>query len=695
MWDVLPEIKELLKLKRYSEAEKKLKLKISKAFKEEQSNEIVRFLKKELLFLNMTGDKNQTTLFCNKLMKYTLDLGIDFGNYIEQCKLLNRELDWYGEQYKSVIQSLYSLDPYTAIHIILATFENLNQFLLASKPDEMERMFYSMYVHGMEANYESGISALNRLLILWSDGFQKGHFRGKFSGLPNDSEQYIEFREKLAPIVRGLNYLEWLCKQVSIQDVLMEINDDEVVFATTSYNEYIKYQLPFIRDASRMQNVLRKYPMVRERFGWQIKDIDFSSIIQIKETGDDFRLLIDPNTFIEAFKRTTESAYQSNLLIIQDTYITNMHELKLKDSNISLSELFLFYYCLKTFALIYFESTQYFIEKYGKEAKAPHLVTDKESISKYFIPLLTTILKRPINQDNINEMLEVYTFGSNSIYDLYYKPVIVKNEKVIIIPSLFMMNNFPKTFLHHMNQLKVNLADRGSNFEIVISKLFSNHDFKVHSGPYPFVYNYEDKEIKGDIDLIAMKGKNLFIGQLKNRIEPLEPQDYRGADKKINKGIIQAEEAELYIKRNLEEFCEIFGIEIEEMKDVTMVPFVLVSCFYGSGQNIRNIPVTDASSLHRFFNEGEINIYPGDGEPYTRKIRSSGKVLPNELEDFLNKPYFLDPEIYGIQMSTNHVYEIRNRIFKFGPQDDWEEKFARSFLAEAIQHFKEIGVLEN
>ena len=96
-----------------------------------------------------------------------------------------------------------------------------------------------------------------------------------------------------------------------------------------------------------------------------------------------------------------------------------------------------------------------------------------------------------------------------------------------------MMNNFPKTFLHHMNELKVNLADRGDSFEKEIQALFTEHDFIVHPDPMTYSYQHEYKRINGDIDLIAKKGNYLFLGQLKNRLEPMEPKDYRGADKKL------------------------------------------------------------------------------------------------------------------------------------------------------------------
>lgn len=121
---------------------------------------------------------------------------------------------------------------------------------------------------------------------------------------------------------------------------------------------------------------------------------------------------------------------------------------------------------------------------------------------------------------------------------------------------------------------------------------------------------------------------------------------------------------------------------------------MLVSCFYGSGQIIQNIPVTDASAIFRFFDDGELIIHPGDGKPYTRRIRTPGDVIPAELENFLYNPYFLEPDVYGIQMARWHAYTIRERKFILGPQDDWMETFSSSLLAEAVDHFNKMGLLE-
>ncbi|CAM4284139.1 hypothetical protein FHS16_002240 [Paenibacillus endophyticus] len=691
MWGELPYLKDLLSSKKYNQAAKHMKTAITEGIQKGEHTEIIRFLRHEMLLLNTSSDSNQTSLFCNQLMKHCLDHGLDIIEYAEQCKILNEELDWYGEQYNQIVREMHALDPITALHVILATFENLNQYLLSNKPDDLERIFYSSYVYGMEADYESGITALNVLLKLWINSCHSERFRGRFKELPYVAEGFKDLRTKLAPIIRSLNYLNWLCKEVSLHHVTMNIQVSEVIFTIHDKSEYIHYKLPFIRDTARMQNALYHFPSIKGRFNWKKEEIDYAKIIQIKESGDDFKLKFGDDTFFEALKQSTELAYQSYLLIIGDMYIHNLHQLKIKDKSVSVMELFFFYNLIRTMGLIYFEATKHFMETIKKEARAPYLIINKKEIAELFSPILSKLFKREFTQLDVNQMIALLTFGSNDIFDLYYKPLIVSGNNVALIPSLFMMNNFAKTFLHHMNALGVNLSDRGDDFEKVMRERFSNNGFKVYPEQWPYAYKYEGKTIKGDIDLIAKKGKYLYLGQLKNRLEPLEPKDYRGADKKINQGISQAEQSELYVKRNQEEFCANFGITLEELDELIIKPFVLVSCFYGSGQVIHNIPVTDASALTRFFDEGEIRAYRGQNEPYSRTLRTTGEVLPNEFNAFLLKPYFLEEEIYGIQLGTHHAYPIRDRKFVLGLDDDLEKLIANSFMAKAYEHFEKVG----
>lgn len=686
MWENLSEINSLLSQKKYNDATSIVKSRIDLCRDEFTKKELIKVLKKELLFSNLSGDSNRTNLFCNKIMNYSLEKGIDLVDYIEQCRVLNAELDWYSEQYHSIIRELFSLDNITALHVILSIFENFNQRILSKVPSEEEQIFYFSYVLGMESNYESGIYSLNKLLELWNKSKISGKFQGRFKQLTHIDNDFKELKNKLGPIIGSLNYLEWLCKEISLYQVSMDTKEHEIILTVNDYEQYRHYKLPFVRETARMQSALISSIMKEEI--QQNKEISYKKIVEVKHCREDFRLKIDQESFIEAFRQSHQEAYKTYKLMIEEIYITDMKDIKIKNSSLSMLDLFWFYYCLNTLAILYFNATQYFIYTEKKGAKAPYLAISKNYLGELFIPLLSRLLNRRVNQKEIDDLVDLFKFGERNINDLYYKPLIVNGNQIIILPSIFRMNNFHKTFMNHMKILDVNLTERGECFEMAIQSLLLKHNFKVNEGKYPFSYRYEEKTFNGDIDLIAQKENYLFIGQLKNRLEPMDPQDYRGADKKIKKGIIQAKLSELYIKRNPEEFCERFGISIEQLENLTIYPFVLVSCFYGSGQIIDGVPIIDDSALFKFLNDGEIKIYPGKGEPFSKLIRTPGDVLVKEFLAFLKRPYFLDKDIYDMQISTNHIFYIRNKKIIFGTAEDANEKFQNSFLKEALVEFE-------
>ncbi|MDD9265044.1 hypothetical protein [Bacillus toyonensis] len=694
MWGHIHTIEKLLESKRYNEALKFTKSKIETLIKEGREKEIISAIRTKKLLLNMSGDLNRTFLFCDKLIKFCLELNLDIKVYAEQCQLLNHELDWSGERYKLLSNDLHSLDPFSALHVILNVFENINHEILGAEPNKIERLYYTHYVYGMESEFESSVNALNKILKLWINGYQSGLFKGKFKGDFSLEKPILELQKQLSPIVRSTNFLEWICKQVTLYQVTLEEAESLVTFTIQDKEEYYRYKLPYIRDTHHMHSFFLNSLHVKGEFDQKINDIDYSRIVKIKESGDDFRLEFTSDILLNELIQSMKVAYQNNLLMIQDTYITNMNELKITNKSITVFEAFIFYHCLRAFALIYFDATKYFINHKKKKPRAPFLVLKYNDIYNHFIPILTKTFGRRLKKEEVNELISLFTFGTNNIYDLYYKPLIVFDDVIIINPSIYLMNNFAKTFLNHMKTLGVNLAERGNNFEVVVRKLFTNQGFIVYQKQYPFSYKHQNEIINGDIDLIARKGDYIYVAQLKNRLEPLEPQDYRGANKKINEGVKQSHNTLLYIERNVDEFCEKLGIKREDFNNLKIQPFVLVSCFYGSGQIIEEIPVIDMSALVRFLDEGQIRAYPPDGqEPFVQDLRTAGDVIPEEFNEFIKNPYFLKNNIYGTQLATQHAFHIRGRKFILRPNEDWQEQLTQNFITKAISYFTQKGII--
>lgn len=689
MWEYRNTIDNFFDSKRYREALSFTIEKMERKINEGKLDEIEKVIREKKWFLNTTGDANRTSLFCEKLMDYCLSTDLDLKDYVRQCQLLNKELDHYGERFNVMIRELYLLHPTNALHVILNVFENINHYILNEKPNELERIYYGPFVYNMESVFESSTTALNRMLGLWLSGCHKGAFRGKYNQELSLKEAGAELQKQLVPIVRAVNHLEWLCEQISIQQVTLEENMSQVIFTIQDNKDYYRYKLPTIRETVRMHSFFFR----EEKPSQSSKQIDYNRIVKVKESGDDFKLVFGIDILLNQLKESIEIANKNTLLMLQDMYITNMMDMKVSSKEIKVFEAFMFYHCLRTFAVIYYEATKHFMKTYQKEPKAPFLCFRNNEIIKYLQPLLKALFKRDVSTEEINNFIGLFTFGNDGINDLYYKPIIVCQDSVVLNPSIYIMNNFAKTFLNHLSTLGVNLSERGDTFEVAVQSLFEIHEFKVYKEKYPFNFIYENKTVEGDIDLIARKGSYLYVGQLKNRLEPLESQDYRGADKKIKIGVKQSKKTLLYIQQNPEEFCGKIGIKLDELKGMEIKPFVLVSCFYGSGQIIDDIPVTDMSALTRFLSEGQIRVFPGDGEPFVQDLRTQGEVIPEEFNDFLMNPYFLNSDVYGLQLAIQHTFPIRERDFILRSKEDPQEQLKNSFITAGAKHFIENNLL--
>ncbi|WP_426052297.1 hypothetical protein MRZ03_26605 [Bacillus cereus] len=128
--------------------------------------------------------------------------------------------------------------------------------------------------------------------------------------------------------------MEWICKEISLQQVALDENESEVTFTIQDIKEYYRYKLPYIRETSRMHSFFLR----EEKFSRKIKEIDYSRIVKVKDSGDDFKLIFTIDILLNQLKNSIEVAYKNNLLIIQDMYITNMDEIHITNKSITVYE---------------------------------------------------------------------------------------------------------------------------------------------------------------------------------------------------------------------------------------------------------------------------------------------------------------------------------------------------------------------
>ncbi|MEI7028311.1 hypothetical protein [Paenibacillus sp. y28] len=281
-----------------------------------------------------------------------------------------------------------------------------------------------------------------------------------------------------------------------------------------------------------------------------------------------------------------------------------------------------------------FNATKLFITKNNLLPQAPVLLIKIEQLYEIFFDLFSSGIESGLNREVFESWISFYSFGSDKIFDLYYKPLIRMDDNIFIIPSIFLCNNIYRTFIKHLRMLKVNLSEKGEVFEKQSRRLFSENGLIVHSNNYPFQYHCPNdrSEIKGDIDIIAIKDKHIFVGEAKNHLDPLELDDYRAGNKVVKKGVSQIKKILRYIEDNKIEFSQ--KISIENLEEYTIVPFVLLSSYYGSGQIVEGIPVIDYSALDKYLSDGTLRAY--SGMEVIAEVRLRGDDFTSEeLKDFL------------------------------------------------------------
>jgi hypothetical protein len=684
--DNLDNIQNLLEIKDYRVAWKQLKTFMNELAGTSEEEELKKAIRRYKFMLNLSRDENQTHLFCDQLMRKWEEDSWGYTDYIKQCRLLNQYLGEISNDLKLVIREMHKMHPLTAQHIIISVFEHFHQELVHTPPDDTERLLYFSFTYSLEANFETSISALNAVLKEWQVDVRNDRFKGNEIEVYHIEEDGIaEFSQKLIPIIRSIHFLEWIADEISEHTIRMEVSDTEICFFYTDFHEFRRYKLPTYRVQARKQNIQRTLPQfAAKRFNWKRREVNYERII--KEVGKNhFRLNIHDDEFFEAFKHAMEISYQTFLAIRDDTYIMNLDKLKCRGFNAFV--LLIFYYCLMAMAIIYFEATHHYKKTRKKLPLAPYLRISNRDMGKLFIPILSKVTKQDLSQADIDKLLAFYNFGSDMLDDLHFKPVVTYKEHVVLVPSLFMMNNFATIFPHLLNKLKVNLDERGDTYEIVMRDRFKQNAFTVSKDQYPFNYVYEGNTHKGDIDIIARLGNYLFLGQCKNKLEPLDSKNQINVDRTIRKAIKQVKNTVMYIERNQQEFAKHLGISTEELATLNIQPFVLINSFYGSGQIIDNIPVIDTSAIDKYF-DGEIRIHRGD-DVLARRIRPEGAVQPQDFKDHLYSPYFLNPEVYSFSLISRHVEYIGDKKVVIGPERDSENFPNQSFITDAIAHFQE------
>ncbi|MCT4543241.1 MAG: hypothetical protein N4A63_06850 [Vallitalea sp.] len=124
---------------------------------------------------------------------------------------------------------------------------------------------------------------------------------------------------------------------------------------------------------------------------------------------------------------------------------------------------------------------------------------------------------------------------------------------------------------------------------------------------------------------------------------PLDQKGFINYDRKLIKPFKQLKYANEYLNENPKKILEFYGIE--DLSRFKIIRFSISNSFYRSGECIDGIYTTDMSALNVLFDSGKITMRDGT-KKNIKYIRKANKVTSEELEKFLEDPYFMWKGVY-------------------------------------------------
>ncbi len=128
------------------------------------------------------------------------------------------------------------------------------------------------------------------------------------------------------------------------------------------------------------------------------------------------------------------------------------------------------------------------------------------------------------------------------------------------------------------------------------SKLLSS----IILGPHRLAGDGDSEE---EIDLLFMLGDLLVVGEVKCWLIPMEASERFNYQRRLAEATEQAKEKATWLKDNPQRAAKLFGVDIERIKSVTMVPLVILNQGFGMGYRWATCPIVDLHYLELYLSD--------------------------------------------------------------------------------------------
>ncbi len=618
-------------------------------------------------------------------------------DHIESCRIINQEYIILKEKIDKNIKKLYKF-PYSSVKIVMISkLEKYIHELMRQSREEESNSTDAFEIYNIKYNsvvmYQAVVEGLNWILQEISK---------KESLFDNDIKTKEKFHENLnkcftktlepkewVKLINNLKSLNLIIDEIKTEEIKVNNENNRILFKYKNIFDYKKKRIGNLRTYNFQQMQHHDFMQKELNDTIDIDEINIDDILEPKNDSENFKLKVDfeSKEFLyvlqecgKEFSYQIEQMYKNNLIDPESV------EQKIKKRKTELTATYddaiKFYFSIKSIAVLYYVAVKYYFEKNDKIPQIPFLGIKKDGLYNLTRPIFLVMSKNNLEKKKFNELVNLFAFGSDDVFDLYYKPLIFDNDQHIkIVPSLFENNNFSRTFLNHMNLINASFK-KGWIFEEYIKKGFQKNGFKVYDKKSPGL-NFElDSNKKGDIDILMQNGKYIFYGQFKNRAQPLERKDYKSFDRKINKKAIkQLKYGKEFLKSNPDYIVDFF--EVDDINNYKLIPFIVTNSFYGSGEKREGISIIDKSALEIFF-RGYIAIHDENEVIFKKSLLDKDKSLGQNFNHFLEVPYFLDEKLYP-NLFFNKFDVINGKEIMLGFSKEFQkEHFKNCYINQLI-----------
>ncbi|MEI7028431.1 hypothetical protein [Paenibacillus sp. y28] len=309
--------------------------------------EMLDEIKRTRILINLSKDKDRDRCFCSKAINYLKQCSFNH-NYFDQCETINKYLKIYNKKLQETILYLNKFIYPVALLRLSSSFENLNQILLMQDGDDISEEMKNLFP---PISYENNIEILNLLLKECIENNKKNKFGKEFSREDVFEAPPLSIDRDVLEDVNKLAFLKWLIEEITIHDMEIRKHKDHVEFVYLKADKYIQYKLPFIREGVLNKHIDAEF--FYDRINQQIDtEYDISELTVLSNNNRNFTFEMTNSILGKVLFKSAEIGEREEKKISNINMIPDLSHLKHND--IDIKHVFMFYFCLRGLAEVYF-----------------------------------------------------------------------------------------------------------------------------------------------------------------------------------------------------------------------------------------------------------------------------------------------------------------------------------------------------